>query len=389
MMSTRTTRRLVQFGFLAVTVTGVFVLRGHAERWCPLGGIEGAWTYCREGAMPCSLAVSNLAVLASVVVITLLLRRAFCGYVCPIGTLSEWLQSGARRLGLRAWRVPQRLDRVLSLLKYPVLAVILYFTWRTGELVLRGYDPCYALISRHGEDITFWTYAVTGAVIVASLLLLLPFCRWLCPLAAVLNPLSRFGLARVRRNSAACAGCAKCATACPMGIDVDRLDEVTAARCISCMRCLDVCPEKVGALSWGPPKRLGRAWPQSVLVAIVLLSITVGVAAAIAYPVPSSVQERGEAPRETAAVELRVEGLTCRGRASLLWYFLTRDDAGALAGYLRLEAWPAPAAAEARVLFDPARTDAHAVRSAIVDPYFDLDALTWRPSPFVVEGFDR
>ena len=41
-----------------------------------------------------------------------------------------------------------------------------------------------------------------AAVVLASLLVSLPFCRWLCPLAAVLNPLSRVALTRIRRSVA-------------------------------------------------------------------------------------------------------------------------------------------------------------------------------------------
>ena len=40
-------------------------------------------------------------------------------------------------------------DRLLSVMKYVVLVVILAATYRAGELIFRGFDPCYALISRH------------------------------------------------------------------------------------------------------------------------------------------------------------------------------------------------------------------------------------------------
>ena len=93
----------------------------------------------------------------------------------------------ARSLGVPEQRIPAALDRVLSLLKYVVLGVILLATWRTGELVFRGYDPCYALISRHGTDITVWAYVVTGMIAVASLVVAMPFCRWFCPFATVQN----------------------------------------------------------------------------------------------------------------------------------------------------------------------------------------------------------
>ena len=208
-----TTRRILQFGFLALTLVGVYVFRGNCERWCPFGGVETLYTYVTEGSLTCSLAISNFYILGGVLVMTLLLRRVFCGYMCPIGTISDWLQRGAARMGVRSVRVSARVDGWLSLLKYVLLAVILFFTYRSAELVFRAFDPCYALISRHGTDITFWAYVVAGAVVVASLFMVMPFCRWLCPLAAVLNPFSRVGLTRIKRDSDACLDCGECATA--------------------------------------------------------------------------------------------------------------------------------------------------------------------------------
>ena len=76
-----TTRRVVQFAFLALTVVGVFVVRGNAELWCPFGGIEAAYTYVKEGSVICSLGVSNFYILGALLLLTLVARRAFCSYV--------------------------------------------------------------------------------------------------------------------------------------------------------------------------------------------------------------------------------------------------------------------------------------------------------------------
>ncbi|MHC4695210.1 MAG: 4Fe-4S binding protein [Planctomycetota bacterium] len=384
-----TTRRVVQFGFLALTVVGVFVVRGNAERWCPFGGVEALYTYATEGNLTCSLAVSNFYILGGVLIMTLLLRRAFCGYMCPIGTISDWLQRGTAWLGAGPIGVPRRVDRGLSTLKYVVLAIILYFTYRTSELVFRGYDPCYALISRHGEDITFWAYAIAGAVVIGSLILTVPFCRWLCPLAAVLNPFSRFGLTRVKRNQSVCQDCSHCAAACPVAIPVDTVEQVTTARCLSCMSCVDACSAHgEGAVTWGPPRWMGQRWSKAALVGILLSCTTAAVATNHLFPLPSFLKTRGEAPAATATVELGIEGLTCRGKGTLLMYLLERDDAFELEGYLKLEAWPGPGAARTRITHDPSVCDEAAIKRAITEPYYDEVASVWRFSPFEIKGYD-
>jgi len=384
-----TTRRTVQLAFLALTLVGVFWVRGNAELWCPLGGVEALYGYLTEGTMICSLGTANFCVLGGVLLMALLLRRAFCAYVCPIGTISEWLGALAARLGIPAGRVRGLADRLLGLAKYAVLAAILLFTWRAGELLFRGYDPCYALISRHGADITWWAYVVAGGVALASLAVALPFCRWLCPMAAVLSPLAGLGLTRIKRDEANCRGCGRCAKACPMAIPVDQVPQVTAARCLSCMRCIEACPhQQAGAIYWGPPRRLGRKWPQAALVALLLLCTGGAVSAAYLFPLPSFVKSRGTPPNRVQSVRLRIENLSCRGRANLLFWFLDRNDLDELPGYLKLEAWPGPGWAEARITFDPAQTDEKRIQRAIVEPYYNLATESWWKSPFRVEGYD-
>lgn len=386
------TRRTVQFGFLLIVLVGVFVIGGNCERWCPFGGVEALATYLSEGNMICSLGTANLFVLGGVLGMTVLMRRAFCGYACPIGTISEWTRAAGRRLRLPEIRVPLWLDRRLAWLKYVLLVVILWFTWQAGELIFRGFDPCYALISRHGEDITVWTYAAAATLVAGSLFLILPFCRWLCPLAAVLNPFSRFAVARVRRDTESCGDCGVCGKRCPVAIPVDQVAHVTHARCIACLQCVESCPDRrTRTLTWGPAwgaKGARTGWPQITIVLTVLVCTSAAVAASYLFPLPSFVRTRGTAPAETAEVLLRMSNVACRGNANLLCYFLERDDIFAIPGYLRVEAWPAPVVGQVRVTYDPAQTDQTRIQQAIMEPYFEVLNDHWRMSPFGIEGYD-
>jgi hypothetical protein len=45
----RSIRYLVRLGFLALTLVGVYVVQGHAERWCPFGGVEALYGYLKLG----------------------------------------------------------------------------------------------------------------------------------------------------------------------------------------------------------------------------------------------------------------------------------------------------------------------------------------------------
>lgn len=384
-----TQRRRVQLGFLVLILVGVFVVRGNAERWCPFGGVEAIYAYVTEGNVLCSIGVSNFFVLGGVLLTLLLVRRAFCGYACPVGTVSEWVGEGAKRLGIRPRRVPLVVDRVLSLLKYVVLALILFVTWRASELLFRTACPAYALLGRHGEDITFWAYVVSGAILLFSVFLVLPFCRWFCPFAAVMNVFSRFGLGRVARDPEACVDCGKCQRSCPMAIPVDKVEQVKEARCIACLQCVDACPTQGRkTLAWRLPFARSWAIPKSVVMGTFLVVMAAAVAGAALVPLPSFTYTRGDAPAVTETVELNIYDLTCRGRANLLVYYLERDDDLMLPGYLRFEGWPTPGVGRARITFDPAETTAEAVKQAVAESYYDYDLGLWRHSPFVIEGFD-
>ena len=272
-----------------------------------------------------------------------------------------------------------------------MLLVVLVLTYRAGELIFRSFDPCYALIGRHGEDITYWAYVVSGIIVVASLFVVMPFCRWFCPLAAVLNVFSRFGWTRVQRDTQSCRDCGLCARRCPMAIPVDKVEQVTASRCISCLECVEVCPDtesRPGALHWGPLLPRTRRWPQSVLIAILMLCTMGAVTASYLVPIPSFIKRRGEPPQETAVVELKVENLTCRGRANLFAYFLEREDIDAVYGFLRIAAWPGPGWARVQITYDPAQTDETAIKQAITNPLFEPENNFVRSSPFQIEGYD-
>lgn len=385
-------RRFLQFAFLALTLIGVFLVQGNAERWCPFGGVEAAYNYFQNGEMVCSLGISNFYILAAVLLMTLLLHRAFCGYVCPIGTISDWLSRPGKLLMKNPLNVPRWLDTLLSCLKYLVLVLILYITWTHAELYFRTADPCYALISRHGEDITYWAYIVAGTILAASLFIKIPFCRWLCPLAAVLNIFSKFSLTRIRRHDEVCIHCGKCSKVCPTAIAVDKQKEITAARCLSCFACVEVCPKKQeGALTWGGPLKIfSKKWNRGLVVVGILLLIGAAVLTAYRFPLPSYNYERPStlAAAQTQTAALRIDGLTCRGRGTLLVFFLERDDELSLQGYLKVAAWPGPGVVDLHITYDPSLTSEAAIKQALTEAYFDPLDDRWRDSPFIIEGYD-
>lgn len=244
----RGTRTLFQLAVVAAAVTaGIRLATGHAlsgvEKYCPFGGFETAWSFVTRRSFSCATGELNLALFLALLGLTVLARKAFCSWVCPVGTVNEWIFALSRRL---PWRLPLNprpgVDSALRWLRLPVLGVILFFTWRTGELVFRGYDPYYILFSAHGHEVKLWSYAILAAVLGAAFLVPMAWCRYLCPLGVTLWPLSALGRLRLRRIESSCTGCGACTRVCPHGIPVAKVVEVQSGECTLCLECVESCP---------------------------------------------------------------------------------------------------------------------------------------------------
>ena len=218
------------------------------ETYCPFGGLETAWSFVTRRHFSCAAGETNLALFIALIVLTLLARKAFCGWVCPVGTLFEWEARLVRRLTGRrdfsgVWRVPPRLDRGLKIgLRLAVLALVLGATWRTGELVFRGYDPYYIVFSAHGHDVRTCSYAVLGGLLALGLVMPMAWCKYLCPLGAAIWPLSIAGRLKLRRHEHHCTGCGACDRACPQDLAVTAVAAVGSGECTLCLACTAACP---------------------------------------------------------------------------------------------------------------------------------------------------
>ncbi|MFH1010606.1 MAG: 4Fe-4S binding protein [bacterium] len=242
--------RYLRYGLMAVVL--VLVLRlafGFGKRsfemFCPFGGMESLWGLHKFGEFSCTLGPLNLSMLIGVLLLALVAKKAFCGWACPIGFLGEL---GARLAGLLWKKRPEpsaKVNRLLKGLRYVVLALALYFTYKTGELILRGYDPFFLLFSGFGHgSIGLVSWIVLGLTIVGALVIPMFFCRYLCPMGATFDPFSRLGLIKLVRNESACTNCKACQLACPHGLAPHQMVKIRHRDCTNCLECADACPEK-------------------------------------------------------------------------------------------------------------------------------------------------
>ena len=219
----------------------------------------------------------NAKVLPAVILIglTVLFGRFFCGYLCPLGTLLDLFDKllGAKR--------PRFIEKLRGLKFYLLIAVIVASL--TGANVTYLFDPLIILTRTytillyplsvfltnlsldwlrplaeylgwvklaylHYFQPFFYMSLITGMIFlcIGALNLITPrfWCRYLCPLGALLSFFSRFGIFK-RVVNKRCNYCMKCNEMCPMGAIEDDPQKVKASECLICRTCRLICPQEV------------------------------------------------------------------------------------------------------------------------------------------------
>jgi len=241
---------------------------------CPFGGVESLYKIIIAGELLQRVAFSSVVLAVSVIFLALVSRRSFCGWICPLGAIQEWLGVLGRKIMGRLLQIPASIDRYLRWLKYILLVVILYFTWRLADLVFRPYDPWATLMHLwEGPGVLekfSYGLAVLGLLAAGSFFLDRFWCKYACPLGALLAICSWPGQILLRRDPEICIKCGMCNRVCPMNIKVLEQEKITDWECINCLDCQNNCP-KPGALSLDRLSARAGAKPVSLTTLVVVV----------------------------------------------------------------------------------------------------------------------
>ena len=215
----------------------------------------------------------TLITLGTFLLLFVFLNKAFCGWICPLGTFQELLHIVGQKLGLRRREsLDQGLVQRIRPVKWLILVLLVFgFPLMTGIGWLNhdlGDPFCKVCPSRilttlatgdssqlYLDNANTTTLVLSliadflfGLMIALALTIRQPFCR-ICPMLALHAVFRKLGLLRLVKNAKPrCEKCGLCAKACPMDIseihtDMQRRD-VTFEDCTLCGRCVEFCPDK-------------------------------------------------------------------------------------------------------------------------------------------------
>jgi polyferredoxin len=250
------------------------------EGWLPIAGLMNVRYWVSTGHVPATHPAA-LFLFVSFLAIAFLFRKAFCSWLCPVGTLSEYLWRAGRQILRRNFQLPKWVDLPLRSLKYLLLG---FFVWAIANMSAGAIEEFmhspYGVIA-DVRMLNFFRYLgstaaiVLGVLVVASVLVQNFWCRYLCPYGALLGLTSFLSPVRIRRSESACIDCAKCAKACPSGLPVDKLVSIKSAECTGCLECVAVCPAQ-GALDMAvvsPSRGRISPWAMAGGIAVLFLGI--------------------------------------------------------------------------------------------------------------------
>ena len=193
-------------------------------------------------------ALPNLIEAITILPITILFGRIFCGWMCAFGTFNDFIYMLSKRVFQVKFRMNNKIDAILKYLKYVILLFIVYFIWTKGIKLFDNSSPwdAFAQIPQFIQALSSYAFGflILAFITIGAIFIERFFCKYLCPLGAIFNITSKMRFFKIDKPTTECGKCRICTNNCPMGINLYKTEKVNNGECINCLKCTEVCPRK-------------------------------------------------------------------------------------------------------------------------------------------------
>lgn len=255
------------------------------DAFLPIGGLMAFKYFILTGIIE-PVHPSGFIMFVAILGVSLVMKKGFCGWICPVGTLSQYVWMTGEKIFGKNFRIGRFTDLSLRSVKYLLLGLFLFLigiAMPPNMMVLFFIADYYKIVDvrmmmffTEMTSLTLWVLIGLG---VLSLLYKNFWCRYLCPYGALLGLLSRLSPFKIRRNEEKCIHCHACTQHCPTLIDVESKAVVKSEECFGCMTCVSRCPAP-GAIdltvSVGKKVNIVKPWFFPIIL-IVLFYLAIGI----------------------------------------------------------------------------------------------------------------
>jgi polyferredoxin len=186
---------------------------------------------------------------------TVLWGRLYCGRICAYGALTQLMDP----IVPRRWRfeVPLKVERYANWIKYGLLAAVLAYFLATRDVSFYVWVEPFWMFGMFG---TTGMWVALGALLLATLFVRNLYCRFLCPVGAMLGILSNLTVFRIKRW-AECNSCKICEKTCEWG--AIRGPKIIASECVRCDDCERLYLDQKRCPHWIILRRKGKMFVSS------------------------------------------------------------------------------------------------------------------------------
>ncbi len=201
---------------------------------CVIGAIQNVILHLGDA----KTYLAHFIILSIPIISTVFLGRLFCGWICPMGAVQQFLYRRDLSLKPPAW-VGKKLPR----LRFIVLAAIIFAALYTGTAAFAEIDPFNSLFNAQIAPVPTTLLVI---ILGASIFVFTPWCRFLCPMGAVLSVVGRVS----RRQLVFKAECKNCNACARSFCDYQAISPgstlpvIEQNECARCGECISRCPRK-------------------------------------------------------------------------------------------------------------------------------------------------
>lgn len=246
----------------------------------PIGHFTSFFGWLRGGGWD-DILPAGLVIILGAIALSLLFKRGFCGWICPVGTVWEGFYAVGRKLtGGHAVRLPRWLDIIGRGVRYTLTAGFFFILMSVPVAEAVGFRELpymwiadLKIIHLMAEPLWIAVALFAGAL---SMLFGPVWCRYLCPLGGLYSTIGLASPTAIERDPSLCTHCHRCTRVCHAFVEPEKTTRVIAPECDGCMDCVKVCPVD-GCLEAKAFSRVRIApWVWPLLVVGLWLAIFVG-----------------------------------------------------------------------------------------------------------------